>query len=396
MNANATSGNPRDPVVIVGTGLAGYTVAREWRKLDGDTPLVMISRDDGRFYSKPALSNALAQRKTPDQLAMADARTMADQLRATIRTQCAVRRIDSTKHEIVLDDGDVQRYRALVLATGADARRVRCEGEGADDVLSINDLADYARFRGGLRDCRSVAMLGAGLIGCEFANDLVAAGLTVTVIDPADAPLSRLLPAEAGRVFGQALSDAGVQLRLGTVVQSIARLARGYRLALTDGGQVEADLVISAVGLAPRIALARDAGLDVADGIVTDAWCRTSAPDIFALGDCAAIDGRVRPYVLPIMHAARALAQCLHGTPTRVAFPVMPIVVKTPAIPAVVVAADGGGRWTTEVGIGDAPHATRALCADPDSGRITGFALLDAATAEKAALLKTMAGDAAN
>ncbi|MBC8824588.1 hypothetical protein IAI11_29930, partial [Escherichia coli] len=70
-----------------------------------DTPLVMISRDDGSFYSKPALSNALAQRKTPEQLAMADARTMADQLRATIRTHCAVRRIDAAKHEIVLDDG---------------------------------------------------------------------------------------------------------------------------------------------------------------------------------------------------------------------------------------------------------------------------------------------------
>ena len=183
-------------------------------------------------------------------------------------------------------------------------------------------------------------LLGAGLIGCEFANDLAAAGLPVTVIDPADAPLSRLLPPEAGDVFGRALSDAGVRLRLGAVVQSVARLARGYRLVLTSGEPLEADLVVSAIGLVPRTALAREAGLDVADGIVTDAWCRTSVPDIFALGDCAAIEGRVRPYVLPIMHAARALAQCLRGTPTRVAFPVMPIVVKTPAIPAVVVAAD--------------------------------------------------------
>ncbi|MGS0893884.1 FAD-dependent oxidoreductase [Burkholderia stagnalis] len=396
MSTRETVENRSDPVVIVGTGLAGYTVAREWRKLDDATPLVMISRDDGSFYSKPALSNALAQRKTPEQLAMSDARTMAEQLRATILTQCAVRRIRPHEHEIVLDDGRVRRYRALVLATGADARRVPCEGDGAADVLSVNDLTDYARLRGELSDCCSVALLGAGLIGCEFANDLVAAGLTVTVIDPADAPLSRLLPPEAGQVFGRALSEAGVQLRLGAGVRSIARLARGYRLALTDGGYLEADLVISAIGLVPRTALAREAGLDVADGIVTDAGCRTSAPDIFALGDCAAIEGRVRPYVLPIMHAARVLAQGLRGTPARVAFPVMPIVVKTPAIPAVVVTAEAGGRWTTEVGVGDAPLATRALCADPGSGRITGFALLDAATAEKAALLKTMADGASN
>ncbi|KML47653.1 hypothetical protein VL15_31705 [Burkholderia cepacia] len=392
MSTLETSNNRRDPVVIVGTGLAGYTVAREWRKLDGETPLVMISRDDGSFYSKPALSNALAQRKTPEQLAMSDAATMADQLHASIWTQCAVRRIRVDTHEIVLDDARVLRYRALVLATGADARRVPCEGDGVADVLSVNDLADYARLRGALRDCRSVAILGAGLIGCEFANDLVAAGLTVTVIDPADAPLSRLLPPEAGQVFAHGLRDAGVQLRLGAGVRSIARLVRGYRLALTDGASLDADLVISAIGLVPRTALAREAALDVADGIVTDAWCRTSAPDIFALGDCAAIDGRVRPYVLPIMHAARALAQCLRGTPARVDFPVMPVVVKTPAIPAVVVTADDGGRWTTEIGVGDVPRATRALCSDPESGRITGFALLDAATAEKAALLKVMSG----
>ncbi|MBZ5795363.1 FAD-dependent oxidoreductase [Burkholderia contaminans] len=390
MSTSETQENRGDPVVVIGTGLAGYTVAREWRKLDGDTPLVMISRDDGSFYSKPALSNALAQRKTPGQLAMSDARAMAGQLRASILTECTVRRIHTDAHEIVLDDARVLRYRALVLATGADARRVPCEGDGAADVLSVNDLADYARLRGALTDCRSVAILGAGLIGCEFANDLVAAGLAVTVIDPADAPLSRLLPPEAGQVFAQGLGDAGVHLRLGAGVRSIARLARGYRLALTDGGSCDADLVISAIGLVPRTALAREAALDVADGIMTDAWCRTSAPDIYALGDCAAIEGRVRPYVLPIMHAARVIAQCLRGTPVRVDFPVMPVVVKTPAIPAVVVTADDGGRWTTEIGVGDVPNATRALCSDPASGRMTGFALLDAATAEKAALLKAM------
>ncbi|WP_109478672.1 FAD-dependent oxidoreductase [Paraburkholderia sp. C35] len=390
MNTTETLQHADAPVVIVGTGLAGYTVAREWRKLDADTPLIIISRDDGRFYSKPALSNALALKKAPSQLASFDAQAMAAQLRASVWTQRHVQRIVPDEHALVLDDGETLRYRALVLATGADARRVPIDGDAANDVLSVNDLTDYERFRDKLRDCRSVAILGAGLIGCEFANDLVSAGHAVSLIDPAEVPLSRLLPPEAGKVFGRALKAATIDLRLGVSLRSITHGERGYRLQLSDGAQLDADVVVSAIGLAPRTALARDAGLNVADGIVTDAWCRTSAPDIYALGDCAAIEGRVRPYVLAIMHAARALAQCLSGNPTRVDFPVMPVVIKTPAVPAVVVTPDGLGRWKTETGIGDAPHATRALFEDADTGHVKGFALLDAATAEKAALLKAM------
>ncbi|WP_206954514.1 NAD(P)/FAD-dependent oxidoreductase [Trinickia acidisoli] len=394
MSTQERSENTAAPIVIVGTGLAGYTVARELRKLDGDVPIVMISRDDGRFYSKPMLSNALALKKEPGQLATSDATAMASQLRARIWTQCAVKQLLPDAHALVLDNGQTLRYRALVLAMGADAKRAPIDGDGAADVLSINDLHDYARFRETLRTCRSVAILGAGLIGCEFANDLIATGHRVDIIDPAELPLSRLLPQEAGNVFRSALEAAGVRLRLGTSVRSIARRERGYRLLLSNAVRFDVDVVLSAIGLAPRVLLAREAGLAVSDGIATDAWCRTSAPDIYALGDCASIDGRVRPYVLPIMHAARAVAQCLCGTLTRAEFPIMPIVIKTPAIPAVVVTPAADGLWTTEIDSGDARHVARARCEDPTTGRMTGFALLDAATKDKAAWLQAMASEA--
>ncbi|MFT4065563.1 NAD(P)/FAD-dependent oxidoreductase [Paraburkholderia sp.] len=379
-----------DPVVIVGTGLGGYTVARELRKFDPQTPVIVVSRDDGSFYSKPALSNALAMKRAPHDLASFDAEEMAAQLGARVWTHRHVERIVPDEHVIVVD-GQRQPYRALVLATGADPRRVPVEGDGACDVRSINDLGDYIRFREALASCRSVAILGAGLIGCEFANDLVAAGHAVSLIDPAGVPLSRLLPAEAGAVFSRALSDAGVDVRLGCGVTAVSRREPGYLLTLTDGNVLDADIVVSATGLVPRTALAKEAGLRVEAGISTDAWCRTSAPDIYALGDCAAIEGRVQPYVLPIMHAARALARTLCGTPTRVDFPVMPVVVKTPAVPAVVVAPLlPDGRGMVEAPLQDPPHAVRAVCEDVVTRRVTGFALLGAATAEKAALLKQM------
>lgn len=390
MSATTQANDSQDPIVIVGTGLAGYTLARELRKLDGETPMLIVSRDDGRFYSKPALSNALATRTEPHALARFDAQAMAQQLSARVWTHRQVERIVPHERAIVVD-GQRVRYRALVLATGADPRRVQVEGDGAADVLSVNDLGDYAHFRERLATCRSVALLGAGLIGCEFANDLLGAGYAVTLIDPAPVPLARLLPVEAGEVFARALAAAGVDLRLARGVRSIVRREPGYRLGLSDGATIDADLVVSAVGLVPRTSLAGAAGLRIEGGIATDAWCRTSAPDVYALGDCAAIEGRVQPYVLPIMHAARALAQTLAGTLTRVAFPVMPIVVKTPAVPAVVVTPDGPqGRWTVEAGTHGSAHALRAICADDATQRMSGFALLGEAIADKAALLKTM------
>ncbi|WP_043284296.1 NAD(P)/FAD-dependent oxidoreductase [Paraburkholderia oxyphila] len=384
-----------DPVVIVGSGLAGYTVARELRKLDAKMPVVIVSRDDGSFYSKPTLSNALAMKKAPHELANFTAQAMATQLDARVWTHRHVERLLPGEHAIVVD-GQRLRYRALVLATGADPRRVPVEGDGAGDVLSINDLGDYARFREVLTSGDAVAILGAGLIGCEFANDLVAAGHRVCLIDPASVPLSRLLPAEAGAVYSRALAGAGVDLRLGCGVASVVRRGPGYRLTLSDGHAVDVDIVVSAIGLVPRTALASAAGLRIEGGISTDAWCRTDAPDVYALGDCAAIEGRVQPYVLPIMHAARALARTLSGTLTRVDFPVMPVVVKTPAVPAVVVTpAATGGRWTLETAAQDAPHAVRAVCEDAATKRMTGFALVGAATADKAALLKPMAAGTA-
>jgi rubredoxin---NAD+ reductase len=378
------------PVVIVGTGLAGYTVARELRKLDSTVPIVLISQDDGSFYSKPMLSNALAMKKEAHALASFDAAAMAKQLSAEIRTHQHVEHILPDEHTIVVAGEPPLRYGKLVLATGADPRRLRIDGSGADEILSINDLADYARFRQALTGCGSVAILGAGLIGCEFANDLCSAGHAVALIDPASTPLARLLPERTGAVFAKALGQRGIRFYLGRGVAKVERLQAGYRLTLDDGEHVDANLVVSAIGLVPRTALASSAGIAVEQGIRTDAWCRTSAPDVYALGDCAALDGKLRPYVLPIMHAARALVRTLNGEATRVAFPAMPVVVKTPAAPAVVVPHEEG-EWRIDPTTEDKFHAARAVCHHVDHGQPIGFALVGAATEGKAELLKALA-----
>ncbi len=374
------------PIVIIGTGLAGYTVAREFRKLDADTPLVLVSADDAGFYSKPMLSNALAQGKTAESLLVTPVEQMAAQLKAEIRAHTHVRGIDPATKRVFLDSGEVA-YSRLVLALGADPIRLPLGGDAAEHVLSVNDRADYARFRERIADKKRIAILGGGLIGCEFANDLVTAGYEVAVIDIATQPLGRLVPAEVGRAVQTALAKPGVIWHLGVSVSTVNQADDGLRLTLSNGSELAADAVLSAIGLRPRTQLAAAAGLSVNRGIVTDRSLATSDPDIFALGDCAEIDGLVLPFVMPLMQAARALAKTLAGTSTPVSYPAMPVVVKTPACPLVVSppAAQAEGVWTVEAG----NDGVRALFRNP-LGALLGFALAGAAVQDKQALTKQL------
>lgn len=369
------------PIVIVGSGLAGYTFARELRKLDKAVPLIVASRDDAGFYSKPMLSNALAAAKSAAMLVMKAADKMATELPASVQARSEVRGIDTAARTIVFADGRALGYRDLVLAVGADAIRLPVAGDGAqDEVVSVNDLDDYARFAQRLQGVKSVAILGGGLIGCEFANDLLARGIAPTVIDPAPGPLSRLLPPEAGAFMRRRLEAAGVAFRFGAAASRIERSQGGYTLALSDGSRLDADLVLSAVGLRPRTGLAREAGLAVNRGIVVDRRLACSTAHVHALGDCAEVDGLTLPYVMPIMQQARALAATLAGTPTDVVYPAMPVIVKTPACPTVVCPppTEAQGEWSVSC-TEDALEA-RHVGAD---GVLRGFALMGSATSQR-------------
>lgn len=378
----------KDKVVIIGSGLAGYTLARELRKLAPDVPIHVLTRDRGQAYSKPMLSNALAKGKTAETLAMKTAAETAIELSAQIDVGVSVTRIDRERKVVVTDGGDVP-YAQLVLALGADPINLPFEGDGAAGVIQVNDLEDYGRFRESLgASARRVMIIGAGLIGCEFANDLAPQGHTVHVIDLAEWPMARFVPEAMGKAIQGALSAAGVSWHLGTRVGRIDRHGGGFRTTLASGGVIESDIVISAVGLRSRTQLAQAAGLAVNRGIVVDATLRSSDPGIFALGDCAEVEGRVLPFVMPLMTAARVLAKTLSGTPTPVVYPPMPVVVKTPACPTVVLPPEPGeqGKWQV---VGEGIDLT-ARFVGPE-GRLLGFSLTGAATASRAAILKEMA-----
>ena len=370
------------PIVIIGTGLSGYTLAREFRKLDTETPLTLITADDGRSYSKPMLSTGFTKEKSADELAQADAASMEQTLKATIRTGATVTAIDPASHTLTVD-GETMPYGRLVLAWGADVVRPRLGGDGIEALYSINDLMDYGRFREAVAGCRRIAIMGAGLIGCEFANDLHNGGFDVDVVAPSETVLPGLLPEPASRAIERSLTDAGVRFHLQRAVEAVERTSDGVRLTLDDGDTLEADIGISAVGLQPRTRLASEAGLDVGRGIRVNQQLETSADDVFALGDCAEVQGHVLPYVMPLMAAARALAKTLAGERTPVHYGSMPVTIKTPSCPTSVCPppVDADGEWEVE----QEGNNVRALFRDRD-GNLLGFAVTGQYAGEKQSL----------
>ncbi|QCI15285.1 FAD-dependent oxidoreductase [Pseudomonas putida] len=370
------------PVVIVGTGLAGYNLARELRKLDQQTPLLLITADDGRSYSKPMLSTGFAKQKDADGLSMAEPGAMAEQLDAEIRTHTRISGFDPGHKRLWIGEEAVS-YRDLVLALGAQTVQVPIEGDAAEWIFPVNDLEDYARLRAAAAGKRRVLILGAGLIGCEFANDMRLGGFEVDVVAPCEQVMPTLLHPAAAAAVQAGLQGLGVRFHLGPVLTRLQQVTDGLEAHLSDGRVIACDLVVSAIGLRPRTELAAAAGLQVNRGVVVDRELRTSHQNIFALGDCAEVDGINLLYVMPLMTCARALAKTLAGNPTAVSYGPMPVTVKTPACPLVVSPPPLGreGNWQVEGQGSD----LKVLCHGAD-GQLLGYALTGEAVMEKLAL----------
>jgi rubredoxin-NAD+ reductase len=362
---------PRQPIVIIGSGHAGYGLAQALRKADPAVEIHVLTRDSGYLYSKPALSIGLAQRKDAAALAGEAPFALEQRLNIRIHPHCRVERIDPSARRIFTSLGEMA-YGQLVLATGAQPLRPDIEGD-RQAVLAVNDLDDYRHFRERLAGARRVAILGDGLIGCEFANDLAAGGIAVSVIGLGQWPMARLLPAAAGHRLQQALTACGVDWYLQNTVQRIDRDGQVCRLRLADGAQLEADLVLSAIGLACDPALPASAGITVGRGIRVDAYLQTSQPGIHALGDCIEIDGQLLPYLAPINHGIAALSKTLLGQLTAVSYPPMPVTVKTPAAPLCVLppAPECSGEWR----YADTVDGMTAAFHDA-AGALRGFVLL--------------------
>lgn len=358
--------------VIIGSGLAGYGVARELRRVAPESHITVLTQDAGHFYSKPAISTALAKQKTADGLITMPAEKMMETLKIELRSHFKASAIDAAQHSVT--DGDLTiSYERLILATGAQPVRPIFTGSANSNFYCINDLLSYSTFRAALTPGARIAIIGAGLVGSEFANDLSSSAHSVVVVDPLTTPLGQLVPPQIGVSVQNALAAQGVDWRLGRTVDAIDHANEGYCLTLSDGQTIKAEIIISAVGLRPEVQLAQAAGLAINRGIIVDDHGRTSDPHIFALGDCAEYPHGLSAYVTPIMSAARAVAATASGNAARFAFPPLSVQVKITACPLVFLPPDRSthGRWILDDRMGD---ALKYLFVDAD-GAASGYAM---------------------
>lgn len=360
------------PIIIIGTGLAGYNLAKELRKLDAEVQLQLFTVDNGHYYSKPILSNALTNQKTPQDLPLADADTMRQQLNAEIFTETVVDSIDVDDKHIVANDKSYP-FSKLVLACGASQIRPPIQGDGVSEVSSVNNLVEYIQFQQRLTSHKHVAIIGAGFIGCEFANDLSNVGYKVSVIADSAYPLDKLIPEYTGKLLQTALSQEGVNWYLGKTVTHIDKVNNQFQITMADGTTLCADNVLMSVGLRVNSHLAKIAGISVNYGITTNSFLETSASDVYALGDCAEIAGKIRQFVAPINYCVKGLAKTLLGQRTEIQFPHMPITVKTPSCPITIVNSSQnyeGGYWQADGN----ETITKALFYNADN-QLEGFVL---------------------
>ncbi|MEU4697880.1 NAD(P)/FAD-dependent oxidoreductase [Nonomuraea dietziae] len=283
--------------VIVGAGLAGAKAAQTLREEGFDGEVVLIGAEEERPYERPPLSKGYLQgRSEREKIFVHPPYWYADQ-EIDLRLGVTVTGIALDAHEVALDDGSRMSYDKLLITTGASPRTL------PGQAYTLRTVADSEALKAGFAAGGRVVIIGAGWIGLESAAAAREAGCEVTVVEPAPTPLHRVLGPELGEVFANVHRRHGVDLRLGVSAEEVE--ADGVRLG--TGERLPADLVVAGVGAAPNVNLAREAGLEVGDGILTDAALRTSHPDVYAAGDVAESYHPLYGRRLRVEHWANAL-----------------------------------------------------------------------------------------
>jgi len=273
--------------IIVGASLAGAKAAEELRTAGFDGRVLLIGAEIERPYERPPLTKDYLRDESPREKAYVHEPSFYEQHQIELETDATVTELDSAQSRIKLADGRWVEYHRLLLATGAEPRRIAIAGAELNGVHYLRTLADCDALRDRLQIGGRVVVVGGGWIGSEFAASARQRGLEVTVVDPSPLPLERIFGAEIGAFYRDVHSDHGVELLLGEGVEAFAGEHAVTRVRTTTGHAIECDFVLVGIGVTPRVELASGAGLEIDNGILVDDKLQTSMPGVFAAGDVA-------------------------------------------------------------------------------------------------------------
>ncbi len=280
-----------EPIVIVGAGQAAAKAIETLRGAGHDRPIVLLGEESHPPYQRPPLSKKYLAGETEAATLRLKAEDFYAASNVDLKLGARVEAIDPVAHRVLLADGGI-RYSRLLIATGARPRRLPLTGAGLQGVVTLRSIADVDAIRTQLAEAERIVVIGGGYIGLEVAAVACAHGHRVTVLEGQDRVLARVVAEPMSRHFEDLHRGRGVDLRTGVRIAELAGTDRVSGVLLADGTLIPADLVLVAIGAEPNDELARAAGLAVDDGIVVDSSARTSAPNIFAAGDCTRFPSR--------------------------------------------------------------------------------------------------------
>ncbi len=295
--------------VIVGAGLAGARTAEALRSEGFDGRVVLLGAESQRPYNRPPLSKEYLRGEAEPGSVFVHEEGFYGAHGIELRLERTATVLDTTTRTLALDDGDRLRYDRLLLATGAEPRRLDVPGADLDGVHYLRSMADADALRDAFGQGGRLVVIGAGWIGCEIAASAREAGMDVTVVAPDRLPLAKILGDEVGTVYRDLHAEHGVTWRLGEKVAALEGDGRVERVRTAAGDTIDCDLVVAGIGVTPRVALAEQAGIAVDNGVLVDQHLQASVPGVYAAGDIANAlhpfyEGRVR-----VEHWATALNQ---------------------------------------------------------------------------------------
>lgn len=301
-------------IVIVGAGQAGARAALALRDAGFAGAITLLGEEACAPYERPALSKAYLCGQSPFEKLVCLTPELAAQKRITLRPGHRAVSIERAAKKLRLENGALLAYDHLILATGGQARTL--PGASVDRARThlIRSREDADALGRALQAAKSLLVIGGGWLGLEVAATARKLGLVVDVVEGAERLCARAAPPELSDYLADLHAAEGVSLHLGQSVAAFTQSEAGVSALLTNGKRLGADIALFAIGLAPNVALAREAGLPVSDGIEVDADFRTADPAIFAIGDCASarqpsgLHQRVESWQNANLSAARAAA----------------------------------------------------------------------------------------
>jgi len=271
-------------VVIVGGGLAAARTAEQLRRSEYTGRITIVSDEVHLPYDRPPLSKEVL-RKEVDDVALKP-REWYDEKDITLRLGSAATGLDTAGQTVTLDDGTVLGYDELVIATGLVPRRIPAFPD-LEGIRVLRSFDESMALRGHASAARHAVVIGAGFIGCEVAASLRSLGVDVVLVEPQPTPLASVLGEQIGELVARLHRDEGVDVRLGVGVAEVRGQGRVDTVVLTDGTELTADLVVVGIGSRPATEWLEGSGIEVDNGVICDEAGRTSAPNVWALGDVA-------------------------------------------------------------------------------------------------------------